>query len=117
MRPPGSFKIARRYHPECVSTTAAANSDADACLPPLFAGAQRSDRILDSLREEILESGEGSSLRIRRVFREPSELFRLELRLPEFDYSRTTLLGREALEELLETDGVRSLVEAWSVGR
>ena len=116
MRPPGSFKIARRHSTQCVSTTTAANSHADACLPPLFAGVHRSDRILDSLREEILESGEGCSLRIRCVFREPRELYRLELRLPEFDYSRTTLLGREALEELLESDGVRTLVETSTEG-
>ena len=114
MRPPGSFKIARRYSAEAVSTTT--NSGTDACLHPLLTGIHRHSRILDSLREEILEGGEGSNLRIRCVFREPKELFRLELQLPEFGYSRTTLLDRESLEELLEPDEVRAIVETSSLG-
>jgi len=69
----------------------------------------RSQRILDSLRNEIL-GGAGSSLRIRQVFESPREIFRLELELPEFCYQRTTLLDRDALEELLETDDVRQAV-------
>jgi hypothetical protein len=76
----------------------------------------RSERILDSLREEIIEGGEGSQLRIRCVFREPSELFRVELRRPQFDYCRITLLDRESLEDLLETDGVRAIVEKSPLG-
>ena len=69
---------------------------------------QRVHRILDSLRNEILEGGR---LRIRRVFTRPREIYRLELELPELGYQRTTLLGRDALEELLEADAVRRAVE------
>jgi hypothetical protein len=45
------------------------------------------------------------------VFKTPREIYRLELELPEFGYQRTTLLDREALEELLEADDVREAVE------
>jgi hypothetical protein len=71
----------------------------------------RSQRILQSLRNEIVGGG-GSSLRIRQVFESPREIFRLELELPEYCYQRTTLLDRDALEELLEADGVRQAVGA-----
>jgi len=73
---------------------------------PLAQSELRSQRILDSLRSEII-GGAGSSLRIRQVFESPREIFRLELELPEFCYQRTTLLDRDALEELLEADDVR----------
>jgi hypothetical protein len=76
---------------------------------PLPRGGLRSQRILDSLRNEIL-GGAGSSLRIRQVFESPREIFRLELELPEYCYQRTTLLDRDALEELLEADEVRQAV-------
>ena len=69
----------------------------------------RSQRILESLRSEIL-GGAGSSLRIRQIFESPREIFRLELELPEYCYQRTTLLDRDALEELLEADEVRQAV-------
>jgi hypothetical protein len=95
---------------------AAPSFDTGPCFAPLLAGTHRSQRILDSLREEILEGGEKGDLRIRCVFREPKEVFRLELRLPELAYQRITLLERDALEELLETDGVRALVETATVG-
>ena len=96
-------------------TSTTPNSDIDPRLHPLLTGGHRSQRILDSLREEILEGGEDGDLRIRCVFREPKEVFRLELRLPEFGYRRITLLDRDALEELLETDEVRAIVEMSSV--
>jgi hypothetical protein len=40
----------------------------------------------------------------------------LELELPELAYLRTTFLDRDALEELLEADDVRSLVEGSTLG-
>ena len=82
---------------------------------PLARGGMRSQRILDSLRNEIL-GGAGSSLRIRQVFESPREIFRLELELPEYCYQRTTLLDRDALEELLAADDVRELVEGATLG-
>jgi hypothetical protein len=77
---------------------------------PLVHSEMRSQRILASLRSEIV-SGAGSSLRIRQVFESPREIYRLELELPEFCYQRTTLLDRDALEELLEADDVRQAVD------
>jgi len=75
-------------------------------LDPLAHSELRSQRILESLRSEIV-GGAGSSLRIRQVFESPREIYRVELELPEFCYQRTTLLDRDALEELLEADEVR----------
>lgn len=70
----------------------------------------RSDRIVDSLRTQILESDVEQCLRIRQVFVEPREVFRIEIDRPDQAYSRTTLLDRDALEELLATDDVRARV-------
>jgi hypothetical protein len=96
MRPPGTFKLygrARRHslHGFCAHAAAAS----------------RSDRIVDSLRSQILEQNEDQSLRIRQVFEEPKEIFRIEIERPEQNYQRTTLLDRDALEDLLATDDVR----------
>lgn len=66
--------------------------------------------MLDSLRRDILEGGEAGNLRVRRVFRSPREIYRLEFQIPEREYQRTTLLDRDALEELLEVDEVRAIV-------
>ena len=99
MRPPGAYKIASR------------NRSFDAVLAPELRAERRVQRILDSLRSEILEGGGRELLRIRRVFSNPREIFRLELEMPELGYQRTTLLDRDALEELLETEDVRALVE------
>ncbi len=71
-----------------------------------------SQRLLDSLRNEIIERGEAGNLRIRCVFRSPREIYRLEFEIPERDYQRTTLLDRDALEELLEADEVRAIIGA-----
>jgi hypothetical protein len=68
--------------------------------------------VLESLRNEILESGEAGNLRIRRVFRSPREIYRLEFNNPDREYQRTTLLDRDALEELLEADEVRAIIGA-----
>jgi len=69
-------------------------------------------RVVDSISGELRDGGERSSLRIRRVFAAPREIFRVELDRPDLRYQRTTLLGREALEALLESDGVQPAVEA-----
>ncbi len=99
MKPRGAYKISNR------------NNGYQGHLDPLLRSEIRFQRILESLRNEILEGG-GHSLRIRQIFRSPREVYRLELELPELGYQRTTLLDREALEELLEADGVRALVRA-----
>lgn len=111
MKPHGVYKI--RY---CRARAAARGEPATAfdpvesLLERALSAEQRTRRIVDSLREEIREGGESSSLRIRRVFSTPREIFRLELERPDLGYQRTTLLGREALEILLEADEVRAAV-------
>jgi hypothetical protein len=70
----------------------------------------RSDRILNSLRMQILEGDVAQSLRIRQVFEDPKALYRVEIERPEQGYQRTTLLDRDALEELLATDDIRERV-------
>jgi hypothetical protein len=97
MKARGSYKIANR------------GGRLASFLDPLTRSELRSQRILQSLRDEILG---GSSLRIRQVFRTPREIFRLELELPELGYQRTTLLDRDALEELLEAEDVREMLQA-----
>jgi hypothetical protein len=96
MRPPGTFKLLGRAR--------RANLDG---FGPQGAFASRSDRIVDSLRTQILEPGDDQSLRIRQVFEEPKEIYRIEIERPEQSYQRTTLLDRDALEDLLATDDVR----------
>ena len=104
MKPRGTFKLANR------------NRVFDAYVDPFARGYRRTQRILHSLRNEILEGGGGENLRIRQVLRTPREIYRLELELPELGYQRTTLLDRDALEELLETDEVREVVDASTLG-
>jgi hypothetical protein len=84
----------------------------DGLLDPLARSEMRCRRILRSLRDEIIGCGGGDALRIRQVFQTPREIYRLELELPELGYQRTTLLDRDALEELLEADEVREIVRS-----
>lgn len=98
MKPHGMFRIAH------------ANRSIENLLDPLARRERRVSRIVESLRSEILEGGGG--VRIRRVFENPREVFRLELEMPELGYQRTTLLDREALEALLEIEEVRERVRA-----
>jgi len=110
MRPPGSFKIARRHRfgrtPPC------ANGAVSPCRDLPLSDEDRSQRVLESLRNDILESGEAGNLRIRCVFRSPREIYRLEFEIPEREYQRTTLIDRDTLEELLEADEVRAIIGA-----
>jgi len=96
MKPHGVFKIANR--PRSV----------DAIIDPVARRERRIERIVESLRAEIIEGNGG--VRIRRIFENPHEVFRLELELPDLGYQRTTLLDREALDALLEAEGVRARV-------
>ena len=99
MKPRGAYKIGNR------------GGAIEALIDPLTRSEMRSQRILRSLRDEIVGGGGGQTLRIRRVFRTPREIYRLELELPELGYQRTTLLDRDALEELLASDGVQEAVD------
>jgi hypothetical protein len=100
MKPPGSFKISKR------------RPRTGGQLDPLSGSAMRSQRVVDSLRAQIAQGGPDQSVRIRQVFARPREIYRLELELPELGFQRTTLLDRDALEELLTEDEVRRKVEA-----
>ena len=102
MRPPGTFKRLGRTRRQNDASHGGGEP------PPLYA--DRSDRIVDSLRTQILEGAEDQSLRIRQVFHDPKAIFRIEIDRPDEGYHRTTLLDRDALEELLATDDVRARV-------
>lgn len=111
MRPPGSFKLSHR------NRGAARRVDRLAdplgileSIGPVPGLSSRTRRLVESLRTQILEGGE--DLRIRKVFDDPREVYRIELEVPEMSYVRTTLLDGEVLEELLEYDDVRAVISA-----
>ena len=83
------------------------NRSFEAVLDPRVRSARRVRRIVRSLRDEIVDAG-SDGLRIRRVFTNPREIYRVELERPGLAYQRTTLLDRAALEELLAQEEVRS---------
>ena len=76
-------------------------------LDPFGFGPARAQRVVDSLRCQILQGGPDQSVRIRQVFWTPREIFRIEIREAQASYHRTTLIDRDALEDLLETADVR----------
>jgi hypothetical protein len=105
--------VSNRYAPRVVAISgsyriASRNRSLEAVADPAMRGARRVSRILESLVEQILREDGCESVTVRRVFSTPREIFRLELELPDLGYQRTTLLDRDALEELLEIDEVRS---------
>jgi len=79
-------------------------------MDPLALCGDRSDRIVNSLRRQILEGDDEQSLRIRQIFDDPKEIYRVEIQRPDQGYQRTTLLDRDALEDLLATDDIRARV-------
>ena len=89
----GSFRIASRVRAF------------EASQDPVLQRMRRVERLIDSLRLEIQDGA--TTVRARRVFETPREVFRVEIESPGLGYQRTTLLDREALEELLEVDAVR----------
>lgn len=95
----GSYKISNRQ------------GAVEELLHPALRGERRIQRILESLRNEIVDGG-AQSLRIRRILTNPREIFRLEIELPELGYQRTTLLDRETLEELLANEELKHLLPA-----
>lgn len=74
-------------------------------LSPELAAMRRVERMLASLLEEFRCAS--TVVRARCIFREPREIFRLEITNPERGYQRTTLLDRDVLDELLEHPDVR----------
>jgi len=115
MKPSGTYKIRYQRTPEPAFRLRAVGSDVDeaieGALYRVTTAERRAQRIIDSISDEIRDGGEQSALRIRRVFREPREIFRVEVERPDLGYQRTTLLGREALEALLERDAVRGAMK------
>ena len=119
MQPHGTYKIPHRRTPTQAAfprPLVSSGLDADAFLDPILGGDERLQRILESLRKEIIEGAGGNNIRVRLIFREPREVYRLEIELPELGYQRTTLLDREALEELLEIDEVREIIHTVASG-
>ena len=122
MKPYGTYKIRYQRDPDGCAKLAEpglgarviARSLADPiehALHRVARAERRTQRIVDSISDEVRGGGERSTLRIRRVFVAPREIFRVELERPDLGYQRTTLLGREALEALLERDGVETAIE------
>jgi hypothetical protein len=110
MKPTGTYKI--RYQQARRDALEAGGEDPLEALLARVAGAERrTQRIVESLCEEIRDGGDGVSLRVRRIFATPREIFRVELHRPALGYQRTTLLSREALESLLEIDDVREALD------
>jgi hypothetical protein len=89
----GSFRIASR------------GRAFEATQDPTLRRMRRIERLLDSLRLEIQD--DATTVRARRVFETPREVFRLEIESPGLAYQRTTFLDRDTLDELLEVDAVR----------
>jgi hypothetical protein len=100
MQPPGIYKIASR------------NRAFELYEEPAVRSARRVQRIVRSLAAQIAQGGEPGRLRVRKIFENPREIFRLELELPELGYQRITLLDRDALESLLAAEELQGLVRA-----
>lgn len=96
MKPHGHYKLRYRSTPSDVSY-----------MDPFGYGPARAQRVIDSLRYQILQGGPDQSLRIRQIFSTPREVFRIEILETDPEYKRTTLIDRDALEDLLECDQVR----------
>jgi hypothetical protein len=86
-RMPGSFRIANRH------------GGLDALIDGETRRENRIRRILDSIQADL---GQGGTARVRQILKDPRELYRIELELPDMAYQRTTILDREALIALLE---------------
>jgi hypothetical protein len=125
MKPSGTYKIRYQRSPDPEGLRSAPHrcakladgigrtlSDSiDLALHRVAHTERRTRRIVDSICDELRGGGERSTLRIRRVFTAPREIFRVELDRPDLGYQRVTLLGREALEALLESEGVSTAIE------
>ena len=72
----------------------------------------RGERLVASLQRDIRDAA--NTVRARRVFREPREIFRLEIANRERCYRRTTLLDRPTLDALHEGAGVRTRLRVQS---
>jgi hypothetical protein len=114
MRPYGTYKIRYQRASDGAPSRfgAAVGNRIESALHHIALAERRMQRVVDSLCDELRGGDERASIRIRRVFSVPREIFRVELERPDLGYQRTTLLGREAVEALLESDDVRTAIEA-----
>ncbi len=96
MKMHGNYKLRYRSEP-----------NESSYLDPFGFGPARAQRVVDSLRCQILQGGPDQSVKIRQIFWTPREIFRIEIREAGANYHRTTLIDRDALEDLLETADVR----------
>jgi hypothetical protein len=83
----GTFKIANRRR------------GLEYLVEPAARREHRLRRILDSIQADL---DQGGRARVRQILKDPRELYRLELELPDMAYQRTTILDREAFVALLE---------------
>ncbi len=97
MTQPGRFKIPSR------------NRSFETYLDPAARNARRVQRVVDSLRNEIRD--EATTVRARRIFAEPRELFRVEIENASMGYLRTTVLDRSVLDALRDDDAVGERLE------
>ena len=112
MKPHGTYKIRYQREPERARALPPSSSDPiERAIHRVALAERRTQRLVESISDEIRGAGDRSALRIRRVFTVPREVFRVEYERPDLGYQRTTLLGREALEALLESDGIQSAIE------
>ena len=108
MKPSGTYKI--RYQ-QRTRAEVVEDDPIEAMLGRVVSAERRTQRIVESLCDEIREGGDSVTLRVRQIFSNPREIFRVELDRPDLGYQRITLLGRDALESLLEVDDVRDVLE------
>jgi hypothetical protein len=99
MKPHGTYRL-----------TGSARRRGQESTPPAVVGALRAQRIVDSLRDEVTNNAEIQGIRVRQVFSRPREMFPVEFEAPGMKYQRTTLIDRDALEELLEVEEVSVLI-------
>lgn len=111
MKPYGTYKIRYQQARRAYAVEPDGDDPIETLLARVVGAERRTERIVESLCDEIREGGDAVSLRVRRIFSSPREIFRIELDRPDLGYQRTTLLGREALESLLEVDDVREALD------
>lgn len=111
MKPSGTYKIRYQRAQRAGAEDRAHDDPVEAMLSRVVGGERRAQRIVESLCDEIRDGGEDVTLRVRRIFSNPREVFRVELDRPDLGYQRITLLGRDALESLLEVDDVRDALD------
>jgi hypothetical protein len=99
-RPPGSFKIANQRR------------GLDYLVDPATQREHRIRRIVDSLQADL---DQGGTARVRQILKNPRELYRIELELPDMSYQRTTILDRETLVALLEQADEQAIRDRFTI--